>query len=264
MAPTQGEDLSLFHTERISQYVSLSPICLSNPLPAICATVFSPLLLTYFPPARGVVLAYEDVELSDKPPAPQNAKSKSKSNSQSETNDTAPAEPLLLRHVDECSSPFLWATASFLVWRPERNKQLLARITDQAKTHITLSHLNAFPVSILNEHLPSDWSWQSKEAGKMKKGWDGRLSDMGGWWVDGEGEQVKNGRELKVRIRDFEGKMDGKGKGFIRVDGSMLSEEEEKASAPQKGGKGKQKATAVPFRTHQQRAQANGEVMEID
>jgi hypothetical protein len=43
----------------------------------------------------------------------------------------------------------------------------------------------------------------------------------------------------------------------------MLSEEEERASAPQKGGKGKQKATAVPFRTHQ-RDQANGEVMEMD
>ncbi|KAF1841093.1 uncharacterized protein K460DRAFT_371087, partial [Cucurbitaria berberidis CBS 394.84] len=279
MAPVQDDDYSLLHTERISQYVSLSPASLSTPLPALCAAVFSPLLLSYFAPARGIVLAYEDVKLSGAPPSSQSqaskTKSKSKSRSQPERSqqreededddEDAPPEALLLRHVDEYMAPYLWATATFLVWRPQRNAFITGRITHQSKTHITLAHLNTFPVSILKEHLPAAWSWHSEEAGKMKKGWDGRIADEGGWWVDGEGEKVQEGSELKVRIRDFDGRMDGrgKGKGFLRIEGSLLSEAEEKAKA-QKGGKGKQKANAGVLRTQQQRgAQINGEVMEI-
>lgn len=259
MAPIQSDDLSLFHTERISQYVCLPPVCLSDPFSAVCATVLSPSLLTYFPPAKGVVLAYEDVELTNTPPSAQTATSKSNSQSR----DDVTVEPLLLRHVDEYDAPFLWVTASFLVWRPARNAFLHARITDQAKTHITLAHLNTFPVSILKDYLPSDWSWFSKESGKVKKGWDGRLSDEGGWWVNGEGEKVEGG--LDVRIRDFDGRMDGKakGKGFLRIEGSLLSEEEEKAKAKM-GGKRKGKAAPSAMKTQQQREEANGEAIVID
>lgn len=275
MAPVQEEDYSLFRIERISQYVALSPASLATPLPALCASIFSPLLLSYFPPAKGIVLAYEDVQLSDSPPPPQlqSTKSKSKAKAQSQPDadsdkeEPAPAEPLLLRHVDEYSAPFLWATASFLVWRPQKNAYVTGRITHQSKTHITLAHLNTFPVSILKEYLPSSWSWHSEQAGKMKKGWDGRIADEGGWWVDGQGDKVEGGAELKIRIRDFDGRMDGKGrgKGFLKIEGSLLSEEEEQARAAQKGGKGKQKATAGALRTGQQRdAQRNGEGMEID
>ncbi|KAF1837238.1 hypothetical protein BDW02DRAFT_173900 [Decorospora gaudefroyi] len=237
MAPEQSDDLSLFHTERISQYVYLPPVCLSDPFSAVCATVLSPLLLTYFPPAKGVVVAYEDVELTDTPPNAQTATLSSKPRSAKQSDEKAPAEPLLLRHVDEYAASFLWATASFL---------------------ITLAHLNTFPVSILKEHLPSDWSWHFKEAGKVKKGWDGRLSDEGGWWVNGEDEKVEG--ELRVRIRDFEGRMDGKGKGkgFMRVEGSLLSQAEEKAQAAQKRSKGKQRATPSALRTQQQSEQADG------
>ncbi|KAI4638170.1 hypothetical protein J4E93_010326 [Alternaria ventricosa] len=266
MAPVQSEDASLFHIERISQYVCIPPSCLADPFSAVCATVLSPLLLTYFPPAKGVVLAYENVELQSTPPAVSDPKSKNKSQSQqrseSNSSDNAPAEPLLLRHVDEYAAPFLWVTASFIVWRPTRNAYLTAHITDQAKTHLTLAHLNTFPVSILKECLPSDWSWHSEESGQTKQGYDGKLSDEGGWWVNGDGEKVEG--ELRVRIRDVEGRMDGKGKGkgFLRIDGALVSEEEIKA-AQQKAGKGKRKATTSAMKAQPQK-QAEGEVMEID
>ncbi|USP74445.1 hypothetical protein yc1106_01719 [Curvularia clavata] len=265
MAPVRSGETSLFYTERISQYVCIPPSCLSDPFSAVCATVLSPLLLTYFPPAKGVVLAYEDVELSSTPPSASTVKSHSeRAQNNSGSNKDSHAEPLLLKHVDEYAAPFLWATASFLVWRPVRNAYLEAHITDQAKTHITLAHLNTFPVSILKENMPADWSWHQNETGKVKKGWDETLSDEGGWWVDGKGKKVEG--ELKVRIRDIEGRMDGKGKGkgFLRVDGSLLSEEEEKAAKAQKAGRGKKKATAGPSRTREQRDETNGDVMEIE
>ncbi|KAL6708402.1 hypothetical protein ACN47E_002665 [Coniothyrium glycines] len=245
MAPVQADSASLLHIERISQYVSLPPSSLATPLPALCASIFSPLLLSYFPPARGIVLAYTDVTLSASPPAPQPHPQPSSPRAPSR----APPPVLLLRHVDEYSAPFLWATADLLIWRPRRNAHIAARITHQSNTHISLSYLNAFPVSVLREQLPPAWAWHASSAatpgstGAVKKGWDGRLSDEGGWWVDGEGEAVRNGREVVVRIRDFDGRMDGKGrgKGFLRVDGSLLSEEEERA---REGGKGKGKERA--------------------
>ncbi len=274
MAQDQEMGDSLFHVERISQYVSLSPSSLATPLPAVCAVVLSPLLLSWFPPARGVVLAYEDVELSSTPPKPQTA-SQLQAKLHSQSNDEpAPTEPLLLRHVDEYMAPFLWVTASFVIWRPQRNAHLTAVVTHQSKTHITLQYLNVFPVSILREHLPSDWTWYSKEAGKMKKGWDGRLADDGGWWLDGGRNKVKGSMQLRVRIRDFDGKMDGKarGKAFIRIEGSLLSVEEEKEKLTQKSGKGKERekgttslvSNMVKKKKKSKDKEVNEESMEVD
>ncbi|KAI8936193.1 hypothetical protein NX059_006624 [Plenodomus lindquistii] len=252
MAPIQQEPPSLLYKERIAQYVSLSPACLATPHPAICASIFSPLLLSYFPPARGIVLAYSNVSLSASPPSPRSKSASSKpekshskptppqadqesdlSATDSETESQGPAkQQLLLKHVDEYSSPFLWATATFLIFRPQRNASLQGTITHQSRTHITLSYLNTFPVSVLAAHLPKTWSWHVEAANKMKKGWDGRIADEGGWWVvEGEedGGKVENGRSVEVRIRDWEGRMDGKGKGkgFLRIEGSLVSVEEE-------------------------------------
>ncbi|EDU39910.1 hypothetical protein PtrSN002B_006112 [Pyrenophora tritici-repentis] len=261
MAPEQSEEASLFHSERISQYVCIPASCLSDPFSAVCATVLSPLLLTYFPPAKGVILAYDDVELSSTPPSVPETASKSRSKrarNESRSDKAEPAEPLLLRHVDEYAAPFVWATASFLVWRPVQNAYVHAHVTDQAKTHITLAYLNTFPVSILASCMPSDWSWHSQETGKMKRAWDGRLSDEGGWWVNDFGDKVEG--DLRVRIRDVDGRMDGKGKGkgFLRIDGSLISEEEIKANAAQKRAR-----KTIALRT-QTAGQTNGDVMEID
>ena len=255
--PPESDDYSLLHIERISQYVSLSPASLNNPLPAICASIFSPLLLSYFPPARGIVLAYEDVQLSDKPPA------KSQSNSSQQVEQ---GSQLLLRHIDEYTTPFLWATASFLVFRPVAHAHISGQITHQSHTHITLSHLNTFPVSITKDHFPASWKWHAEAANKVQKGWDGRLSDEGGWWVNGEGEKVE-GLLGGVRIRDFEGRMDGRGrgKGVMRIEGTLLSVEEErmaKAAQGQGRGKGKQKANGV-LRMARGREEG-GEVVEVE
>lgn len=249
MAPLPSSDAySLLHIERISQYVSLSPASLNDPLPSLCASIFSPLLLSYFPPARGIVLAYEDVSLSSKPPSSNN-------NAATSSDD---GEVLLLRHVDEYTAPFLWATASFLIWRPVPNALISGRITHQSRTHITLSHLNTFPVSVTRDYLPESWTWHAESEGRVKKGWDGRVSDEGGWWVDG-GKKVEG--ELEVRIRDFDGRLDGKarGKGFLRVEGSLIGAEVEKERA--KKGKGKAKANGV-LRT--QRRGEEEEVVEVE
>ena len=160
----------------------------------------------------------------------------------------------MLRHIDEYSSPFLWATATFLVWRPEHNKWVTGRVTHQSKTHITLSYLNMFPISILSAHLPSTWTFKTTEAGMVKKGWDGRLADEGGVWLDQDGNEVAG--DISVRVVDFDGRTDGKAKGKgLRLEGSLLSEEEEKKKEK---GKGKAKRGIL------KRTQSGQEEVEID
>lgn len=206
MAPLPNTNL---YTERITQYVSLPPAALAAPLPALCASVFSPLLLSYFPPARGIVLAYEDVALSSSPPG-------STTDSQDE---------VFLRHVDEYAAPFLWATATFLIFRPRRGSWISARVTGQSKTHITLSYLNLFPVSVLATQLPETWTFA---AGATDEG----------VWQTAEGELSG---DVQVRLLDFDARTDGKGKGKgLRLEGSLVGEEVQKKKEKERGkGKGK-------------------------
>jgi DNA-directed RNA polymerase I subunit RPA43 len=207
MAPLP--DTTLF-TERITQYVSLPPAALAAPLPALCASVFSPLLLSYFPPARGIVLAYSDVNLSSSPPG------------DSDSTDTS--DEVLLRHVDEYAAPYLWATGTFLIFRPRRGSYISARVTGQSKTHITLSYLNVFPISVLATQLPETWTF---EAGATDEG----------VWRTGEGELSG---DVQVRLLDFDGRTDGKSKGKgMRLEGSLVGEEvQRKEKGKGKGKKG--------------------------
>jgi len=283
----ESDDYSLLHMERITQYVSLPPACLSNPLPAVCASIFSPLLLSYYPPARGIVLAYEDVQLSDEPPATAEAKAQlakerrrkakrtahlhpESESDDSEEEDAGNGRQLLLHIHNEYSAPFLWATATFLVWRPAVGSWISAQVTQHASTHITLSHLNSFPISILRQHLPDGWTWNpaSNYNRNSSKG-DGGADE--GYWANEDGTQIQD--VLKVRIRDFEGRMDGKGKGRggLKIDGSLVSEEEEKERAKEgrdeqrkrregrvNVGKGKGALKKAV------RGEGEGEVIEID
>ena len=229
----QSDDYALLHLERISQYISLPPACLSHPLPSTCASVLSPLLLSYYPPARGIVLAYEDVALSSEPPPStqeRKAKRRKQRHGPGEEPESANAKeeaPLLLHVHNEYSAPFVWATATFLVWRPAVGAWITGNVVAQASTHVSLAHFNAFPISVLRQHLPDGWRWQPGQSADKGKG----VPLDEGCWVTGTGEKVE--RVMRVRIRDWEGRMDGKGrgKGGLKINASAVSEEVEKARA---------------------------------
>ncbi|KAF2448069.1 hypothetical protein P171DRAFT_429646 [Karstenula rhodostoma CBS 690.94] len=242
MAPIAEPEDNLLNITRISQYVPLPPTSLHAALPAISAEVFSPLLLTYHPPAKGVILAYEDVSLSAQPPkSTATSAHKSRKHSSPDSDDDerrAEAEEgvVLTRCVDEYMAPYVWATASLLVWRPAPNAYLDATLTHQAGTHITLAHLNTFAITVMKESLPADWTWNAVQTGKKMKGFDGRIADEGGWWMDGELNEVTKGTSMRIRVREWDVR-GGKGKGVLRVDGSLLSVEEERSRAGKKAGK---------------------------
>lgn len=56
---------SPFRLRTASLYLAVSPIALIKPLEGLCAEHLSPLLLTYYPPLGGVILAYSNPRLSE-------------------------------------------------------------------------------------------------------------------------------------------------------------------------------------------------------
>lgn len=279
MAPIETETDSLFHLEKISQYVSLPPASLSSPLPALCANIFSPLLLSYYPPAKGIVLAYQNVRLSDSPPASashlhssEERRHKRKRSGEQDpevdaNGDDQEGQQLLLQCVDEYSASFLWATAEFLVWKPRRGAWIPARIAHQSSTHITLLYLNSFSISILKQHLPQDWNWKITSA-QQHSGAYSFHETTEGHWLDGDGMPIEDMQN--VRIRDWEARS-GKGEGrggitVVKIEGSLVTEEEEKqaAKAQKENGKVRRKKSALKSASSATSKETNGEAMEVE
>ena len=300
MAPVQAktEDYPpLLHLETVSQYIALPPSTLANPHKCLCAAHLSPLLLSYYPPARGIVLAYLDVHLSDSPsPPPQISTSKSNSRPKSvpkkvtrrqpESEDSSAesgaesgeeeegeseeeSRPLLMKVMDEYSAVFTWATTTFLVFRPQKNVWVEGRVSSQSSSHIQVSHLNVFGVSILRKNLPADWEWvpdtTGSEATYKKKG-DGK-AEGGGHYINGDGEVVDG--VLRFRLRDWDMRArSGNSKGHIRIEGSLLTEEEEekaengKLSHKDRLGK-KHKVMKRKEKQHKEPVIEEGEPMEV-
>ncbi len=73
-APPITKD-SPFHSATISLYLPIPPIALSQitALPSLLTTHLTPLLLSYYPPLRGIVLAISNPILSSRKPSPDNA-----------------------------------------------------------------------------------------------------------------------------------------------------------------------------------------------
>jgi len=286
MAPIKTDDYPLLHIERVSQYVALSPAALNCALPALCTEIFSPLLLGYYAPVKGIVLAYEDVRLSGEAPRStivpsKKDKSKKRKRRHGDAEDEAQAGSdeetpegaggiVMARQIDEYSAPYIWATASLLVWRPQTHTSIPATLTHASATHITLAHLNTFPISVLKAELPSDWRWHQERGNAKAKGWDGRISDEGGWWVDGLGERVDVGASLRVWIVSWEAKgsggEDGAGKGgrgVLGIVGSLRSPGERAGRSEEVAGAGAGVSMGTA-RTMERAGGSGGEPIEVD
>lgn len=212
--------ISPFSIESTSLYVPVPPISLGDPIPGVCAEHLSPLLLTFYPPVSGVVLAYSDVTLSE-------SSGLSKSNGS-----------VLAQAIDEYAAPFVWLTVNFLVFKPKRGVELTAYVNLQTESHIGLVCFNLFTVSIPRDRLPSSWSWIWDEDGIVNTNdEDAVSSNLGnrryegggqGHWVDANGVAVPD--ELTFRVLGVEtSPWSESEKTYINIRGSLLDEAGDKA-----------------------------------
>ena len=204
-----------FHLQTLSLYVTLSPISQFHPLRGICAEHLSPLILTYHPALQGVVLSYHSPRLSESPEHLSHGETKIS----------------LAKSIDEYAVSFIWVTAEFLVFRPQRNAWLEGWINLQNEGHIGLVCWNLFNASIERKRLPDDWKWKGAVKNPVKEklkddeagGETAASGGNEGYFEDEQGNRVSG--TLKFRVKDIETSTStDREKGFLSIEGTLLSE----------------------------------------
>lgn len=132
-------------------FLPLSPISISptHALASLLAEHLSPLLLTYYPPLKGIVLAYSNASISSHPPT-------SKSHQSSDPN---PQPLTLAKTADEYGVLYVYLTATFLVFRPRRGQTLEGWVNVQSEGFLGAVVFNLFSVGIERKRLPTNWNW---------------------------------------------------------------------------------------------------------
>lgn len=213
-------DESPFYEETYSLFLPLSPICYNHPLQGLCAEHLSPLILSYYLPFHGVVISYENTKLSAEPPQ--------------DLNSEIPS-PVLARSVDEYAASFVWLTADFLIFRPRKNDVMEGWINLQNEGNLGLVYLNFFNVSIERKRLPKSWRWvpggMNQGVRKSDKesyhGKGAKQTNGAGYFINEGGEKVDG--LVRFRVVQVEtSRSSGRENSFFDIEGTMLSEEEEK------------------------------------
>ncbi|KAI7367930.1 hypothetical protein KC354_g3064 [Hortaea werneckii] len=225
VAPTAESDEVLqshspFVQQTASFYLALSPCANSFPLEGLCAEHISPLLLTYYGPLKGIVLSYDNARLSA---SPEEAATMT-------TPSSRDAQTILAKSTDEYAVTFVWLTADFVLFRPQKGTYLEGYVNLQNESLLGLVCYNYFNAGIEWNSLPKDWQWVSDEEGALTgKGKGKKATQEGeGHWVDAEGKKV-DGR-LIFRVKDFQATPGSEGgAGSINIVGTLLSEVDEKA-----------------------------------
>lgn len=220
---------SPFHSITSTLYLPLSPISLSqtHALASLQSEHLSPLLLTYYRPFGGIVLAYDNATLSSTPPA-------------KDTTTGLAGESVfaLARTAGEYGVLYVYLTATFLVFRPERGQTLDGWINVQTEGFLGAVVLNLFSVGIECKRLPRSWRWVGPGQGGNKakgsaasKGGDVNVDDDDdalGYFMNETGERVRGALSFRVRDVDVIPGAE-RDKGFISIEGTLLPPDEEEA-----------------------------------
>ncbi|KAF3484176.1 uncharacterized protein GIQ15_03500 [Arthroderma uncinatum] len=146
-----ADQLPSFHRVTTTIYLPLSPISISptHAVSSLLAEHISPLLLTYYPPVRGVVLAYSNPSISSTKPTPASTSAY-----------TPNPEPLTLaKTAGEYGVLHTYLTLTFLVFRAERGQTLEGWINVQSEDFLGAIVFNLFSIGIERRRLPADWKW---------------------------------------------------------------------------------------------------------
>lgn len=207
---------SPFHLQTTSLYLPLSPCGSSTPLQSLIAEHISPLLLTYYPPLHGVVLSHHNARLSEHP---------------SSAHHDETSLRVLARSVNEYAASYVWLTADFVIFRPQRGTRCEGVVTVQNQSLLGLLCWNYFNAVVERGKLPEGWRWvdsgekEDDEEEAWKKGREGAAGV--GYFVDGEGSKVEG--RIVFDVEDFEASVaPDTGTGTISIFGTMLGVDQER------------------------------------
>ncbi|KAF3058592.1 DNA-directed RNA polymerase I subunit RPA43 [Daldinia childiae] len=234
-----------FFTQTVSQYPSLFPSGLIEPIEGFADQHLRPLLNRYVPSFRGVLLAYRNPRVGEAP------------GRGSLTEESKAKETVLLESINEYAVAFGWLTVDVDIFRPSRGVSMEGIVNLQGEGHIGVVCWDMFNASIEAARLPHGWRWvdllskdkdKGKDRGKGKKAdrektaeeaklptpepFDNPEDDTTqmhttGYWVDETGKRIRGGAKIYFRIKHYEVGISGD-YGYLSIEGTMLTEEEEK------------------------------------
>ena len=231
----KGEQ-SPFQTQKASLYVPLPAVAQLYPLAGVCAEHMSPLILSYYKPLQGLILAYSNPRVSTDLPSSTDIIQQSNSKGSRESGEVK-LDPLTARVHDELAISFMWLTVDLVLLRPTRKSFITGWINLVTESHIGLICWNLFSASVPVKCLPRDWKWMSSRAKNAYSSTETR-SHEGAWqtkndtdaaegyFQDSDGKIVEGW--LTFRVEDFDIISTEKfgGKGFLSIQGSLLREGE--------------------------------------
>ena len=250
----ESTDPSCFYSTRLSLHVSIPAVSLSTAQTSILSMHLAPLLLTYYPPANGIVVAFSDPVLSARPdfgvclPV--------KAPIDGTIPKTLPKE-IMSRTADEFGACWVWLTVTFLVFRPAGGDKLHGWTNVKSQGFVGLLSYNFFQTAIGKDRIPEKWTWhgsagepekRKRRKGRLRDGdagdWNSQsstiveeeasrdtsypgthLSEGAGIFVDETGAQVPDAFEFRVVDTDM---VPEKDKWALHIDGSLLDEEAER------------------------------------
>ena len=200
--PTPSPQTSPFYEQTSSLYLPIAPIAQAHPIRALCAEHISPLLLSYYSPFHGVLISYSNPRLSSNP---------------LDVSAIDGRQKAFARSVDEYAASFIWLTAEFLVFRPQKGDVIEGFVNLQSENTIGILYWNFFNASIERRFLPRDWRWRSGGMSARRRGAVRKLKKdaMGSTESEAEDEEVKeygNGQMPEVGEDDVGHFQDGDGK----------------------------------------------------
>lgn len=211
--PVNNEGISeCFHTVSTSLYVSLAPCHIANPINGIKAQHLDPLIMTYFNKAKGVVLSYSNIKLSE-------------DNISTDSQD----QTISIAKISN-SSPFtfLWVTVDLLIWRPQLGDVLEGYIYMQTASHIGLLLHDTFNASIKKYNMPNDWSFIPSQADEYavedEEASNNRFKSFG-YWVDENEVKIEGKLNFTIKAIHTTGRV-------VSVEGTLIQPGAEKDAQP--------------------------------
>lgn len=194
-------------------YLPISPLHSLYPWLSLECDHLDPLVLTYYPPLRGVIFAYRNIRFNQK-----GAKM-------------------------QADSPFAftWVTVDFLLWCPKKGDRLEGWVNLQSESHVGLLVLNTFNISVPRGKIPAGWRWCERRVGFVKR-------KIGEVVQDKDGEEEMPEKLVEEEEEDLGGWVDEDGKyvdgllGFtvesvkasghiITIEGNLLHNEDDAGQA---------------------------------
>lgn len=216
--PLNGEGISeCFYKFPTSVYVSLAPVYSLDPVAGVKAQHLDPLLMTYFPAARGIVLAYYNLRLSGR---------------QNKEESVISKPPMASKVCSDRPITFLWISVDFVIWRPKPDDLIEGWVCLQSPFYINLLIHDTFRATIKRDDIPPDWSFISSEVKEPEdnktltsfmdhtinqievKDTDNTRKSQTifrnphslGYWVDGKGNKIVGKLRFLVKSFDVSGR----------------------------------------------------------